>query len=341
MAGLKQSSPTRLIADIDLEGPGKRQGYIRLPQSTHESAYGFIPIPLVVIAGEAGPTTLLTAGNHGDEYEGEVALANLSRSLSAGDLTGRLIILPALNLPAALAGRRVSPIDSGNLNRAFPGDFAGSATAQIAYYVEQMLMPLADAVCDLHSGGSSLHYVPSVVIPRWSNTERFDRSLALVQAFGAPYAYILSEPAAEDPTLLGAAGRQGKLFLGTELGGSGALTPANLKIAEQGLRGLLAHLGHLPPSQKQGAKTKIFQVGGADYFVHADDEGVFEPLVDIGNEVADGQPAALIHFPEKPWLEPVACRFGRGGTVLCIRVPARVKRGDCLFHVGTPEPVRP
>lgn len=334
---MKQVIPTRLIADIDLDGAGKRQGYIRLPQSTHESAYGFIPIPLVVIRGKPGPTTLLTAGNHGDEYEGEVALANLSRALDADEVTGRLIILPALNLPAAIAGRRVSPLDNGNLNRAFPGDFAGTATAQIAYYVEHVLMPLCDVTCDLHSGGSSLHYVPSVVIPRWSDAGRFAKSLALVHAFDAPYAYVLNEPSATDPTLLGAAGRQGKLFLGSELGGSGALTPANLKIAEEGLRGLLSHLGHLHGQQRQARKTKILYVGGPDYFVHTDDDGVFEPLVDIGDEVRDGQPAALIHFPERPWLEPVTCRFTRGGTVLCKRVPARVRRGDCLFHVGTDE----
>ena len=66
---------TRLTTDIDFSGPGKQQGYIRLSVSSHESAYGFVPIPVVVIAGASGPTTLLTAGNHGDEYEGEVALA--------------------------------------------------------------------------------------------------------------------------------------------------------------------------------------------------------------------------------------------------------------------------
>ena len=74
-------SKTRLTAGIDFEGAGKRQGYIRLSVSSHESAYGFVPIPMVVIAGTPGPTTLLTAGNHGDEYEGEVTLANLARTL--------------------------------------------------------------------------------------------------------------------------------------------------------------------------------------------------------------------------------------------------------------------
>jgi N-alpha-acetyl-L-2,4-diaminobutyrate deacetylase len=32
-------------------------------------------------------------------------------------VTGRVIILPSLNHPAFVAGRRTSPIDAGNLNR--------------------------------------------------------------------------------------------------------------------------------------------------------------------------------------------------------------------------------
>jgi len=326
---------TRLSTDVAFDGPGKRHGYIRLPQSTHESAYGFVPIPLVVISGRPGPTTLLTAGNHGDEYEGEVALSNLCRNLDPAEVRGRLIILPTLNQPAAVAGRRVSPLDGGNLNRAFPGDPGGGATAQIANYVEQVLMPLCDAVCDMHSGGSSLHYVPSVVTARWADEGRFQQSLALVRAFGAPAAYVLDPPGPDDPTLLGAAGRKGKLFLGTELGGSGSLSATTLGIAEAGLRRLLAHLGHLPDDGTRGHDTRILVVGGADYFVYVDDDGVFEPLVELGDEVSAGQPAARVHFPERPWLTPLVLTFQRGGMVLCKRVPARVKRGDCLFHIGT------
>ena len=51
------------------------------------------------------------AGNHGDEYEGQIALAKLIRELEPEQVQGRVIILPAANLPAAMAGARVSPID--------------------------------------------------------------------------------------------------------------------------------------------------------------------------------------------------------------------------------------
>ena len=44
------------------------------------SAWGNLMIPITIIKNRDGPTALLTGANHGDEYEGPVALQNL-RSL--------------------------------------------------------------------------------------------------------------------------------------------------------------------------------------------------------------------------------------------------------------------
>jgi hypothetical protein len=76
------------------------------------------------------------------------------------------------------------------------------------------------------------------------------------------------------------------------------------------------------------------QVRGADYYVYAPDPGLFEPLVELGAEVEPGTPAALIHPHDTPWREPAVAAFARAGTVICRRVPARVERGDCLFHLA-------
>ena len=62
---------------IDLDRPGKRQGFVQLNHSDDRHAYGVIPIPIGIVAADAEPTVLLTAGNHGDEYEGIVILQRL------------------------------------------------------------------------------------------------------------------------------------------------------------------------------------------------------------------------------------------------------------------------
>ena len=161
------TKPSRIAAEVDFERNGRQYGFLRLFHSVHSSAYGFIPIPIVVLKNGEGPTALFVSGNHGDEYEGQVALCNLAKSLDPAQMQGRVILLPAANFPAALAGRRTSPIDQGNLNRLFPGDPDGTVTQQIAFYIEHALVPLADLVCDLHSGGSSLMYVPSALFGGW------------------------------------------------------------------------------------------------------------------------------------------------------------------------------
>ena len=94
------------------------------------------------------------AGNHGDEYEGQVAVTRLAKDLQPEMIHGRVILLPMANFPAAKAGHRTSPIDDGNLNRSFPGDPAGTVTQVIAHYIESVLMKMADYAIDLHSGGS-------------------------------------------------------------------------------------------------------------------------------------------------------------------------------------------
>src|SRR5512144_1559787 len=105
---------SRITAEIDYDMQGKQTGFLRLPHSVHRSAYGWIPIPVACIRNGDGPTVLVMAGNHGDEYEGQIACAKLLRALDARDVRGRIVFLTSSNFPAAMAGMRTSPIDAGN-----------------------------------------------------------------------------------------------------------------------------------------------------------------------------------------------------------------------------------
>jgi predicted deacylase len=330
-------SGTRISSTIDFEKPGKQTGFLRLPHSVHESAYGFIPIPVVSIKNGDGPTILLNSGNHGDEYEGQVTLMKLIRELRPEDVRGRILFTPAANFPAAIAGRRTSPIDAGNLNRSFPGDPDGPPTKAIAHYIEHVLLPLADYALDLHSGGSSLMYVPSALGTLYpGSAERNAETIELLRVFGAPIGYVSDVPMGLDQTFTAAAHRQGALAIGTEAGGSGTVTPSALRIAEQGVRRVLKHLGIAPELKVDPSPgTRLMQIGGPDYFVYTSESGVFEPLVELGDDVKASDPAAAIHFSHTPWREPDVIRFERAGVVLCKRIPGRTERGDCLFHLGT------
>ena len=331
------TSKSRIATEVDFDKNGRQHGFLRLFHSVHSSAYGFIPIPIVVLKNGNGPTALLVSGTHGDEYEGQVALCNLVKSLDPARIRGRVIILPAANFPAALAGKRTSPIDEGNLNRLFPGDPDGTVTEQIAYHIEHELVPMADIVCDLHSGGSSLMYVPSALFGNWKRDGSTADGVAALKAFGSPIAYVAEQQQGGGRTLSGGAARHNVILLGTEAGGSGHVTRSALRMVERGVNNILVHVGILPETARiePDSPTRILEVGGPDYFVYTPENGLFEPLVELGDTVKAGQPAARIHLPETPWAEPVTAHFPHDGFVLCKRIPGRTVRGDCLFHLGT------
>jgi len=330
----ERAARSGLAADIDLQAEGKATGFVRVPHSVHRSAYGWIPVPIVRIRNGEGPNVLLMAGNHGDEWEGQIGLGNLIRDIEPDEIRGRLIILPSANFPAALEGRRTSPIDQGNLNRAFPGDAGGTITQQIAYWIEHALLPGFDYACDFHSGGSSLIYVPSALVAYHPEAAILERTIGLAKALGAPVTFVSKAPGG-DRSFTAAASRQGVVALTTELGGGGFVTPESLAIAEQGMRRVLAHVGLLRGAAPPPAPTRLTETLGDDYYVFATEGGLFEPLVELGEEVSAGQPAGRIHFHHTPWREPERVAFQRSGLVICKRVPALCERGDCLFQLAT------
>lgn len=326
---------TSITSEVELEAQGKHAGYLRVPHSVHRSAYGWVPIPIVSINNGDGPTMVMMAGNHGDEYEGQIALANLAGSIKASDISGRLILLPMVNAPAAEVGLRTSPIDDGNLNRTFPGNPSGTPTEMIAHYVEEVLMPLADYSVDLHSGGSSLFYPPTLLRGQGHSAAETQALKRMQEAFDLPYAWIFTGGGGRGSTArtaMGAANRKGVINVMAELGGGGVVTPKALHLAERGLRRILHTLDMLPgyvPDPAHG--TRELNAKGSVYAYGA---GLFEPLKAIGDDVDEGETVGRIHHPETPGKEPDGITSPYGGMVLCRRAMAKVVRGDAVYQIA-------
>lgn len=327
---------TSIVSEVDFDAPGKHAGYLRVPHSVHRSAYGWLPLPVTCIKTADGPTLVVMAGNHGDEYEGQIAVSNLARSLDAKDIQGRLILLPMVNAPAAEAGLRTSPIDAGNLNRAFPGNPGGTPTEMIAHYVEEVLMPLADYSVDLHSGGSSLYYPPTLLRGQGHSPEEAKALVGLQDAFDLPYAWVFTSGGGRGSTArtaMGAANRKGVVNVMAELGGGGAVTPAILHRTERGLRRILHSLGMLPGYQPDAAcGTRELNAQGTVYAYAA---GVFEPLKSIGDDIELGESVGRIHHPNTPGAAPDEITSPYAGIALCKRAMAQVVRGDAVYQIAS------
>ncbi|MBM3481499.1 MAG: deacylase, partial [Alphaproteobacteria bacterium] len=257
------------------------------------------------------------------------------RELEPRHIKGRVIVMPAANLPAAMDGARVSPIDGGNLNRAFPGDAEGTPTFQISHYINTTIYPMADFHHDLHSGGSSLDYMPFCSARLGPDAAQNEKALAALHAFGAPLSFVW---AFSPDTRLAASSAiaNGVVALGGEFGGCGRVSIPGVRIVERGVRNLLAHAGVLKDWKiHSDGPTRLVELRGKDYYVYAPEPGLFEPFCELGEMVKAGQPCGQVHFVDNPAREPILCHFKRDGLLVCKRHQGRVERGDCVAHLAT------
>ncbi len=326
--------PSPISATVDFDAEGVQHGFLKLPISNDESAWGAVMIPITVINNGKGPSALLTGGNHGDEYEGITALLKLASKLKAEDVHGRVIIVPMMNTPAAQAGRRTSPLDGGNLNRSFPGDPDGSVTEQIADYFTRTLVPLVDVVLDLHSGGRTLDIVPFAASHHLDNKDQQRQALAGAKAFGAPMAMMMFELDAAK-LFDTAVESQGKIFVATELGGGGSTTPERLAITERGVRNFLVHYGLVDGEIERPAEPQVYvDMPDASCYVQSEHTGLLELTLALGDAVRKGDTIARVYDMTRTGAEPVEYRAQRDGLLVARRFPAQVNMGDTLAVIA-------
>jgi predicted deacylase len=330
---MNSRAPTRIGCDLDFEAEGKHLSYLRLSHSDNRHAYGVIPVPIAMIANGAGPTILLTAGNHGDEYEGQIALRRLIQGLQPSEVRGRLFAMPALNLPAVLAAERVSPLDGGNMNRSFPGDPDGGPTRMIAHFVESVLLPRCQFAADLHSGGRASRYLPCAFLRR-GDREIMAQQMEAAAIFGAPHTVIV-DAALEDRSLSAACDRTGTVMVATELAGGGGVDLDAARLAQEGLDRLLRHWGALAmPRPVTAPGTRFIEARDRQSSVMAPIDGLFEPARRAAERVVKGERAGWIHPMDDMARPPAEVRFAVDGTIIAERVPPLVRRGDYLYHLG-------
>lgn len=326
--------PSPVTATVDFDRDGVQHGFLRLPYSRDDSAWGSVMIPITVARGGPGPTALLSGANHGDEYEGPVALMDLAATIDPATLSGRVIIVPAMNHPAFLAATRTSPIDRGNLNRTFPGRPDGGVTEKIADYFQRVLLPLAEIVVDIHAGGRTLDFLPFACAHRLPDADHEAACVAAMRAFRAPYAMMLREIDSAG-MYDSAAEAMGKVFVSTELGGGGSSSARSNAIARRGLRNVLIHAGILQGAP-EGAQSTLLDMPSDDCFAFAGEAGLFEILADLGTPVRRGDALARIWRTDRTGAAPVVICATMGGIVTARHFPGLIKMGDCAIVLSVP-----
>ncbi len=331
--------PSPISLTIDLNAKGKQHGFMRLPYSHDGSAWGCIMIPITCISNgnKNGSTALLTAGNHGDEYEGITVLHKLINELEEDDVDGRIIIVPSMNHPAVMNESRTSPIDKGNMNRLFPGNPNGTVTEQIADYFNRYLIPICDCALDLHSGGKTLDIIPFAAAHRQDDKQLEAKAIEAAKAFGAPNTLILFEMDAErlyDTAIE----RQGKIFVGTELGGGGTTTPEGIEISERGVKNFLKFF-NIIEGDIQSQDTQFLDMPDASHYVVTEQAGLLEYCIALGDWVTKGDPIVHIYNIERTGEKPITYISPHTGVFVARRHPCMANIGDTIAVIAIEEEI--
>ena len=319
--------PNPIMSTVPFDKDGIHHGHLVLPWSRDESAWGTLRIPICVARNGKGPVALITGGNHGDEYEGPLAVVEWCNSVDLDAVGGTVIAAPFMNYPAFLAGKRTSPVDGGNMNRLFPGRPDGTVSEKIADYFQNTLLPLADCVLDFHSGGKTLDFVPLAASHILDDKEQEAHCAAARDAFAAPFSLAMREIDSAG-MFDDAAEAAGKTFVTTELHGGGTNTAQTNIIARRGLRNFLIHCGILNARPELTSTRLLHQPDGA-CFHFAEEAGMLEFCVDLGSPVTTGDVLARIWSTTgtgKPTLDISA---QREGIVIARHFPGLVQVGDC------------
>jgi ectoine utilization protein EutE len=327
-----------ITTTLDFDKPGRQQGFLQVPYSHNLGGWANVMIPITVVARGKGPTVLVLGGNHGDEYQGQIAIMKLARELTPEKVSGRLILIPSLNFPAARAATRLSPVDGMNLNRAFPGEAEGPVTSQIAHYLRTELFPISDVVIDIHSGGRSMEFVPCAHMHLVPDRDQRSRMFAAMLAWNTDFAFIYADIAGTG-LLPVEAENQGKLVVTTELGGGECIPASVHRIAQSGLRNVLIHVGLLKGRAQTRASlgkppTILTQALNREDYLLAPESGIFEIAVDLGAKVKRGQTVGFIHHLERPDRAPEEIVAQSAGYLVTMRAPCLTQQGDCVAVVA-------
>lgn len=323
---------------VDYTRQGKHSGHLYIPYSYNLAGWANLMVPITIIQQGTGPTALVMAGNHGDEYPGQVAIMRLLRELDPGQCHGRLILIPTLTMPGAKAGTRLSPLDGKNFNRCFPGNPEGTPSEALAHYLTTVLFPLADIVVDIHTGGRGVDFVPCAHMHLVSKGPQRDAMLLGTEAWNTDFCFLYADIAGTG-LLPVEAESQGKVVITTEMGGSENVTAQVHALTQGGLRNVLVHSGIIEGkittrASLGQAPTRWVQALDWEDYRFAPESGIFENIVPLGTKVAAGETVGAIHFLECPDRACVNIQALSDGILIATRAPSVVSQGDCVAVIA-------
>ncbi|MFG1706998.1 succinylglutamate desuccinylase/aspartoacylase family protein [Nonomuraea sp. M3C6] len=288
-----------------------------------------LAIPYFDIQGRAdGPRLTVLSGVHGAEYASIAAVREFVRDLDAGAVSGRIVVVPVVNVPGFWARAPfVVPADGENLNRNFPGDPAGTYTQVLAHHVYETFVLGSDYLVDMHAGDVPEALEPFTIFEE-SPVEA--ASLDLATAFGLGH---IVRQAAAARTVAGstcaAAADAGIPAIIAESGQNGLLDRAAIDRHLAGLTNLARSIGVLDGEPWPAREARRHE---GWHWLRTDRAGWWEPAVSVGESVPAG---GLLGTMADVWGEVFAeMRAPEAGTPLFLTSSPAVSADGLLLGLA-------
>lgn len=290
------------------------------------------PRAVVSVCGSRpGPVVFINAGVHGGEYPAIETAIRLGRSLDPATLSGTVVVMPVLNVPAFWnRSMFVCPVDDVNPNRIFPGDPEGSYSEQMVYALTTEFMARADCYIDLHGGDIVEGLVPFSIC-RMGPDEVDRKSLELAKVFGLPYVLTVDrpiQPSKGSMSFVAGAERGVPGFI-AEAGGVGQL---QLDAVDQLTDGIYRVLNHLEMIESPSPQPATSTVLTNFEWMYSEKAGMFYPSVAINEALTEGQRVGHIGSLFGEVIEEIHAPLS--GRVLFITTSPAVLEHGLLMGIG-------
>ena len=276
-----------------------------------------------------GPKLLITAGVHGDEYEGMEAIRRLIDAIDSSALRGELIFVPVVN-ESAFALRSRAGEDGLDLARTCPGNREGSITERVAHELSH-LIGQADNYIDLHTGGSIMQVDPLVGYNLVSDSSILDTQRCMARAFGLPIIWGTSADLGGRSLSIAREANVPAIY--AEYLGGGSCSKSGVHAYFEGCLNVMAELNMIDPRAAPSLPEVVVEdprpSSGHMQICHLSPmDGYFESDVSLGQAVKQGQ--SLGQIVDALNASPKSIQADHSGRIIVIRTCPSVNKGDSL-----------
>lgn len=271
-----------IISNVTVPAAAKKSQYITVPGTEYS-------IPVTIINGaEDGKIMLITAGIHGCEYPGVLAVSELAKEIDPNEVCGAILLIHEINMSSFLA--RIPYIvladeEKKNLNRLFPSDGSDTLADKICKFLSEEFVKKADFHVDLHSGDMVESLEACTLVANIADAEK--KSLITEAAKRTGFKWRMNSGGRRE-FYNSSAINYGVPALLFERGGEGKWTREEVDEDKADLCSIMQFLEILPGEAKVN-EDQVFFDKHEWTEAEAGDEGMLIPYVKLGDDITEGQ----------------------------------------------------